>query len=175
LPDTRVIIFGHHYLAAGPSPAHNHCLDAYGQKNSARWSGAAFDGGVEIVQSAMLSIATFFLLTQVSALAQNPQAASIPQGPRDHHYEFAHKYLTDLFFQDPMKLQLFLVEKGDSALRFFWKRAGKRFSADQQIPYQGLEMEELRPNSQTKLILITTPKPIGITETYYIAMVLQGN
>ena len=95
--------------------------------------------------------------------------------PRRHHYSFAHKALPDLFFQNPSGFIDSLCLRKTDLLRFLWRRLGEleieaesdRISTDAL----GCRINEFEKN--TTVVLIILPRPEGITEAHFVAMVYR--
>lgn len=93
--------------------------------------------------------------------------------PRHQHYVFAHRYLPNLFFGDPVRFFGALESGGDAFLHWLWKRCESEAKDGVVIPPTGLEAHLFRFDDETLCACITLPQPLGITEAYWVAAVYR--
>jgi hypothetical protein len=95
------------------------------------------------------------------------------EGPRDHHYHFAHRVLPYLMFQDTLELfSLLTGGRAQEAMRELWERAGEHLAPDDRLPPDGLEVDG-RSLGNGLLLVVTLPPPQRTGEARFVAAAVR--
>jgi len=94
-------------------------------------------------------------------------------GPRTHHYEFAHRVLPRLMFDNPGAL-LSLAEAGEAgeALRDMWQELGEQLAPDDRVAPDGLEVHGWNLGDHLAVV-VTLPPPRRSAEAYFVAATVR--
>ena len=92
--------------------------------------------------------------------------------PLAHHYNFAHRILPGWFFNDARKFVETCDEDGMLFIHWLWEQAAE--GIEEVVEPTDLGFEKETRNGTTALI-ITCPEPVGMTEAYYVVLVLTKN
>jgi hypothetical protein len=95
------------------------------------------------------------------------------EGPRLHHYIFAHKAIPSLFFYDPEKFLYILSVHAEAFLRDYWNIIGEKMDKTELVASGGLACEVRKIFNGDVGALITLPPPERITEAYFVAPVYR--
>lgn len=96
------------------------------------------------------------------------------EGPRDHHYAFAHRVLPQWLFEDPVHLlEALSTDEGTDILRSLWLRVGEHFDMSERVAAQGLGHEIRTVGAALIVVLFVLPPPRVMTEAYFVAGVLR--
>ena len=100
------------------------------------------------------------------------QSTRRPSGPRAQHYQFAHRILPLIFFQNPAGYIANLTRFGDFYLEDFWNMIRKHLeSPEDWVEVTGLHGEVRKAAGDISVALITLPEPLVVTEAYFTAQV----
>jgi hypothetical protein len=99
------------------------------------------------------------------SLYDKNSSVSVPsRGPR---YIYSHVYLRESFFANPERVISSLNIEGSEYLRSLWINEVKGDEASsKQIDYKKIE-------SNSELHIITSPKPIDLTDAYFICLTIK--
>jgi hypothetical protein len=86
---------------------------------------------------------------------------------------FAHRVLPSLFYQDPERFLAILKQDGIAFLRYFWDKLGSSLDAADVHPMHGVNYETRILEDGTAIALIELPKPLHVTEAYFVAPVYR--
>lgn len=90
---------------------------------------------------------------------------------RDHHYNFAHRSLPHLFFENSLRVSQFLEKNGEEALRTLWAQCeGRNHEA---LP-EGFTCVHRRAGDETNLVVVAYPPPTSKAEAYFSALVVHS-
>jgi hypothetical protein len=100
----------------------------------------------------------------------------MPQEPRRHHYEFTHRALPALLFTQKDKTLGLLENDEHSFLKDLWIEVGETVQGDGHsvLEYIDLEFSKEKINN-IKIYVARLPKPVGLTEAYFVAIVEKEN
>jgi hypothetical protein len=104
---------------------------------------------------------------------QTVKQEKIMDGPRLHHYIFAHKAIPSLFFHEPEKFLSIMSVHADAFLRDFWNKVGESVDKTELVAADGLACEVRKIVNGDVGALITLPPPERITEAYFVAPVYR--
>lgn len=91
---------------------------------------------------------------------------------RDQHYQFAHRTLPKLVFENPATVFAAIVEHNAEPLRALWRWIGERLEpSTARIEPEGLAGQVLSLDDIAIVALITLPPPQGLAEAYFVAAV----
>ena len=95
------------------------------------------------------------------------------EGPRLHHYAFAHKIIPSTFFQYPANFIMMLSHRADEFLHEVWNNLGQNLEPEDIVVPEGLACEVRRVEGSKLGALISLPPPQRVTEAYFVAPVFQ--
>ena len=94
--------------------------------------------------------------------------------PREHHYRFAHRYLSIIAFKSPDRLQLELHRGGNRMLADAWNTIGKDLGRKDRMKPDGL-MVDWAMLPPREIAVIALPTPIAPAEAYFVGIVFGGS
>lgn len=98
--------------------------------------------------------------------------------PRPQHYAFAHLFLRDKAFANPVATVNELSrEKGTQYLKILWSTIGHKNKGknDNFIPPDGLACHPIRVGDRHRGVIVKMPEPLGPAEAYFIAIVIPAD
>lgn len=94
--------------------------------------------------------------------------------PRKQLYQFAHRALPELFFDDPVALlERLSASGGIEALRQLWRSLDKLLQPAERLDTSGLGYTFEPMAGEWKVILVRFPKATAPREPYYVALSLR--
>lgn len=97
--------------------------------------------------------------------------------PRAQHYAFAHVYLRDKAFANPViTVNELSREKGNQYLKILWVTVGHRTKEpnDKLIEADGLECHPFEIGDSHHGVIVRFPEPMGPAEAYFVAIVIPN-
>jgi len=89
---------------------------------------------------------------------------------RPHHYFFAHRLLPLLFRQDPTQFVSLLQRDGLPFLAFWWHKASQDMPGEDHLSADGLGYALRELENGWVAVVVTLPRPQGMTEAYFVAL-----
>jgi len=95
--------------------------------------------------------------------------------PRIQHYTFAHFFLREKAFSNPVAtVNVLSRENGTHYLTILWSTIGHKNKGenDEFIPPDGLECHPIPVGDRHRGVIVKMPKPLGPAEAYFVAIVV---
>jgi hypothetical protein len=96
---------------------------------------------------------------------------------RQHHYDFGHVVLRQIFFQNPAGVVAALTNRGDEILRKIWAEVGEKITEDKgalvALSPAGLTCMATKLGGNTTAVIVTLPPPEASPEAYFVALVYR--
>lgn len=112
------------------------------------------------------------------ATSHVPRPLVLEPGPfRQHHYEFAHRFLPHMCFKGGMgaeTLRQMAADKAGELLKHGWGSAGSVVAAPERLPSDGLKARLVEPREGLSLAVVQLPQARRMVEALYVAGVYQG-
>lgn len=111
----------------------------------------------------------------VECLAAERGGAGVILEPRPHHYAFAHRFLTSVVLDDPRQAhRYFFSPTGAAPLRQMWDFVGSHMEhAADVLPAGDLRLSWHALDGQRKLVVVTLPEPLAMTEAHFVGLVFE--
>jgi hypothetical protein len=94
-------------------------------------------------------------------------------GPREHHYAFAHRALPECLFGDAIRMvAAVLSDNSQALLHALWDRVGEDLDAAERLSPEGVGWE-LRRLGDGAILIVSLPIPCKMPEAYFVAGLLR--
>lgn len=94
-------------------------------------------------------------------------------GPREHHYAFAHRALPECLFADALRVVgAALADDSQALLCGLWDRVGEDLDAAERLSPEGLAWE-LRRLEDGAILVVSLPTPCKMPEAHFVAGLLR--
>ncbi|NPV78281.1 MAG: hypothetical protein HPY59_18145 [Anaerolineae bacterium] len=92
---------------------------------------------------------------------------------KSHQFNFAFEAIPILFHSQTNRFMEFIERDGLKFLRFWWDHVGDRMDEADRTPFEGMNFEIQQKEKDTKLVIITLPRPRHDQDAYFLALLAK--